>query len=335
MSAVKVSVVLPVYNVAAYLPKCLESLQNQTLKEIEIICVNDCSPDNSLEILQQYAAKDSRIKIIDQANTGPGMARNNGIKQATGDYVGFVDPDDWAEPEMYAKMYAAAKAHQADIVECGVRTHNEKTGKTKEKKGFAAVAGNQAISAASYPEYVFDGITSGWNKLCRRTFLLENNIFYSDGRAAEDHYFTVAARLKAKTAVCLPDALYNYLVRASSLTQSPSKANLDVPLFLAQIAELIGKWEGREQNSNPLPSLFACDAAGLAAVHYRRVPKENRAEYLALCAEKLPAEANRLLTDFIKDYTLKDKIFSVRYTVKGIQKYKVISILGLKLRVKA
>lgn len=335
MSAPKVSVVLPVYNVAAYLPKCLDSLLNQTLQDIEIICVNDCSPDNSLQILQQYAAKDSRVKIINQTNTGPGIARNNGIKAATGEYVGFVDPDDWADKEMYEKMYAAAVKHNADIVECGVRTHNEKNGKTKEKKGFATIADNKAISAADWPEYVFDGITSGWNKLCRRAFLLANDIYYSDGRAAEDHYFTVAARLKAQTAVCLPEPLYNYLVRASSLTQSPSKANLKVPLFLAEIAELIGKWEGREQNSNPLPSLFACDAAGLAAIHYRRVPAENRAEYLELCAQNLSDEANQLFTDFIKPYTLKDKIFSLRHTVKGIQKYKVYSILGLKLRVKA
>ncbi len=331
----KVSVVLPVYNVAAYLPKCLDSLLNQTLKEIEIICVNDCSPDNSLEILKQYAAKDNRIKIIDQTNTGPGVARNNGIKAATGEYVGFVDPDDWAEPEMFAKMYTAAIEQNADIVECGVKIYNEKSGKTKEKQGFAAVAANKGFCAADYPEYVFEGITSGWNKLCRRAFLLENDIYYSDGRAAEDHYFSIAARLKAKTAVCLPDALYNYFVRASSLTHSPSKVNLAVPLFLAEIAVLIGKWEGREQNRNPLPSLFACNAAGLAAIHYRRVPVENRAEYLALCAQKLPAEANRLFTNFIKPYTLKDNLFSIRYTVKGIQKYKVISILGLKFRVKA
>ncbi len=141
----KVSVVLPVYNVAAYLPKCLESLLNQTLKEIEIICVNDCSPDNSLEILKQYAAKDNRIKIIDQTNTGPGVARNNGIKAATGEYVGFVDPDDWAEPEMFAKMYTAAIEQNADIVECGVKIYNEKSGKTKEKQGFAAVAANKYL----------------------------------------------------------------------------------------------------------------------------------------------------------------------------------------------
>ncbi|MCM1324581.1 MAG: glycosyltransferase [Acetobacter sp.] len=330
----KVSVVLPIYNVAKYLPKCLDSLLNQSLEDIEIICVNDCSPDNSLEILQQYAKKDSRIKIIDQANTGPGTARNNGIRAASGEYVGFVDPDDWVDKEMFAKMYQTAVENNADIVECGVMTHNEKTGKTKSKQGFASVISSKAFNAQEYPEYVFDGITSGWNKLCRRTFLIENNIYFSDGRAAEDHYFTIAARLKAKSAVCLPEPYYNYFVRSSSLTQSPSKANLDVPLFLAEIANMIGKWEGREQNSNPLPSLFAADAAGLAAIHYRRVPKENQQEYLELCEKCLPAEANRLFREFIKDYTLKDKIFSIRTTVKGIQQYKVLTVLGLKFRFK-
>lgn len=330
----KVSVILPIYNVANYLPKCLDSLLKQTLQDIEIICVNDASPDNSFEILQEYATKDKRIKILNQANTGPGCARNNGIKAASGEYVGFVDPDDWVEQEMFQKMYDTAIENNADIVECGVMTHNEKTGKTKSKQGFVGVISGKAFTVKDYPEYVFDGITSGWNKLCRRTFLLENDIWYSNGRAAEDHYFTIKARLLAQSAVCLPEAYYNYLVRQSSLTQSPSKANLDVPLFLREIADMIGKWEGREQNSNPLPSLFAADAAGLAAIHYRRVPTECKEEYLKLCEQCLPLEANRLFREFIKDYTLKDKLFSVRTTVKGIQKYKVITILGLKLRLK-
>lgn len=330
----KVSVILPVYNVASYLPKCLESLQNQSLSDIEIICVNDGSQDNSLEILQKYAAADSRIKVIDQPNAGPGVARNNGIKAARGEYVGFVDPDDWADKDMFAKMYQTAVENHADIVECGVMTHNEKTGKIKTKQGFASVISGKAFNAEEYPEYVFEGITSGWNKLCRRTFLIENEIYFSDGRAAEDHYFTIAARLKAKTAVSLPEPYYNYLVRASSLTQSPSKANLKVPLFLAEIADMIGKWNRREQNSNPLPSLFAADAAGLAAIHYRRVPTECRTEYIDLCEKSLPAEANRLFQEFIKDYTLKDKIFSIRTTVKGIQKYKVLTIFGIKFRLK-
>lgn len=327
----KVSVVLPVYNVASYLPKCLESLQNQSLEDIEIICVNDGSQDNSLEVLQKYAAADSRIKVIDQPNAGPGVARNNGIKAARGEYVGFVDPDDWADKDMFAKMYQTAVENNADIVECGVMTHNEKTGKTKTKQGFASVISGKAFNAEEYPEYVFEGITSGWNKLCRRTFLIENEIYFSDGRAAEDHYFTIAARLKAKTAVSLPEPYYNYLVRASSLTQSLSKANLKVPLFLAEIADMIGKYEGKQQI---LSELFAADAAGLAAIHYRRVPAECRAEYIGLCEKCLPMEANRLFKEFIKDYTLIDKIFSIRTTVKGIQKYKVLTILGIKFRLK-
>ena len=92
--AAKVSVIVPVYNVEKYLKKCLDSLVNQTLKDIEIICVNDGSTDNSLQILQEYANTHPNIVIVDQENQGVSLARNNGIKKAKGGYIGFVDPDD-------------------------------------------------------------------------------------------------------------------------------------------------------------------------------------------------------------------------------------------------
>ena len=100
----KISVIVPVYKVEKFLPKCLESLINQTLKDIEIICINDGSPDNSLKILEEYAKKDSRIKIINQKNAGPSVARNNGMSAASGEYIGFVDSDDWIDLDFYEKL---------------------------------------------------------------------------------------------------------------------------------------------------------------------------------------------------------------------------------------
>ena len=99
----KVSIIIPVYNVEQYLPKCLDSIINQTLKDIEIICINDGSIDNSLSILKEYASKDDRIIIIDKENEGQGIARNLGIKKAKGKYIGFVDPDDWVDIQMFEK----------------------------------------------------------------------------------------------------------------------------------------------------------------------------------------------------------------------------------------
>jgi glycosyltransferase involved in cell wall biosynthesis len=114
---IKVSVIVPVYNVEPYLRRCLDSLINQTLKDIEIICINDCSPDNSLAILKEYAAKDNRVKIINfRKNKGVGIARNTGIKAAKGKYMGFVDSDDYVDLDYYEKLYKKAIVQTADVV---------------------------------------------------------------------------------------------------------------------------------------------------------------------------------------------------------------------------
>tara|TARA_Y100000590_G_scaffold201045_1_gene228463 strand:- start:2556 stop:3410 length:855 start_codon:yes stop_codon:yes gene_type:complete len=112
----KVSIVIPVYNVEKYLSKCLDSVCNQTLKDIEIICINDCSQDNSLEVLQKYAEEDSRIKLVDfKENKGVSVARNTGISLATGEYIGFIDSDDYIDFDFYEKLYKLAKKESADI----------------------------------------------------------------------------------------------------------------------------------------------------------------------------------------------------------------------------
>ena len=126
---VKISVVVPVYNVGVYLEKCLDSLLAQTLDDIEILCINDGSTDNSLEILQKYAQKDERIKIFDKENEGQGVGRNIGIKNATGEFIAFVDPDDWVELDMYEKMYAQAKKLDSQVVFCDYKKVQEWDGK--------------------------------------------------------------------------------------------------------------------------------------------------------------------------------------------------------------
>lgn len=122
---VKVSVIVPVYNVENYLEYCLSGLLNQTLQDIEIICVNDGSTDNSINILQRYQQTDNRIKIITQSNSGQGTARNNAIDIANGEYIGFVDPDDYVSPQMFETLYNQAKAYNADLVEESFYINNQ------------------------------------------------------------------------------------------------------------------------------------------------------------------------------------------------------------------
>lgn len=115
----KVSIVVPMYGVEQYVDKCVESLLNQTLQEIEIILVDDGSPDRSGKIADSYAKKDHRVKVIHQKNAGLGPARNSGIKVAKGEYIGFVDSDDWVNTQMFAKLYEAATKNNSDIVVSG------------------------------------------------------------------------------------------------------------------------------------------------------------------------------------------------------------------------
>ena len=117
---IKLSLILPCYKVAEYLPRCLDSIMNQTLEDIEAICINDGSPDNCLDILNEYKEKyDSKIVIIDKENEGVWKGRKDGIKVAKGKYIGFVDPDDYVAPEYCEKLYNAAKNNNADISICG------------------------------------------------------------------------------------------------------------------------------------------------------------------------------------------------------------------------
>ena len=129
MEKVKVSFILPVYNVEKYLRRCIDSLLGQTLKEIEIICVHDGSKDGSLKILQEYAGKYTHIHIIDKENEGAYRARVDGIKIAKGEYIGFVDPDDYVAETFAEKLYGKAKQSDSDIVCCGYERIEEITGK--------------------------------------------------------------------------------------------------------------------------------------------------------------------------------------------------------------
>ena len=114
----KISIIVPVYNVEEYIGTCLKSLVEQTLEDIEIICINDGSTDNSIRIIQYFMQNDFRIKLINTSNNGQGIARNIGIQNAKGEYIAFVDPDDWVDNDMYLKMYNQAQLLNSDIVIC-------------------------------------------------------------------------------------------------------------------------------------------------------------------------------------------------------------------------
>ncbi len=219
---IKISVIVPVYNNEKFLEKCLNSLCNQTLNDIEIICINDGSKDKSLEILKKFNQKDKRIKIISQKNQGPSIARNNGIEISSGEYIGFVDSDDWIDLNYYEKLYTAAKKYNADIAVCGIKRLRSYKWKYHLKITKAEITEdtNEKFEICDVPEkcYVF-------NKIYKREELIKNNIYFEPYVFYEDRCFTTEALIHLKKLVTVPDIYYNYWTNNNSIvkTKSPKK----------------------------------------------------------------------------------------------------------------
>ena len=142
-----VSVIMPVYNVAPYLRQCMDSVVNQTLHDIEIICVNDCGTDNRMQIVNQFAKKDTRIKVINNPhNMGIADTRNVGLNAATAPYIMWCDPDDWMQPDMCEKMYNAITKNKSDIAVCGTNVVYETDNKiAKTDIGYFNIANNETV----------------------------------------------------------------------------------------------------------------------------------------------------------------------------------------------
>ena len=195
---IKVSVVMPIYNAYDYLRPALDSILTQTLSEFEIICVDDGSTDPSLEMLKEYQSRDERIRIITETNAGPALARNNGMRRARGEYVAFLDADDFLEPTFLEKLYTIAKRDDLDIAISEYDVYNTKKARFEkaaaEDSSYIFVP-DAVTSKSEHPDCIFSStVSSAWNKLFRREFLEEKNLsFLIDVRMFEDVYFVLTA----------------------------------------------------------------------------------------------------------------------------------------------
>ncbi len=210
-----ISIIVPVYNVEKYLPKCMDSIINQTLKDIEIICINDGTKDNSLEILNQYAKKDKRIKVISQPNSGLGSTRNNGIPLAKGKYISFIDSDDWIDYDFYEKLYEAS--NDDDIVMTTNIIDYYENKPIKYKKNENIIKNNSSMKIKKQL-ILKTGVC--WNKIYRRDFLIKNDIkFYPKNNLIEDNYFTTKAYILASSIKEINNTNYYYRRRDNSMSQ--------------------------------------------------------------------------------------------------------------------
>ena len=217
---VKVSVIIPVYNVQKYIAKCLDSLVNQTLKDIEIIVVNDGSPDNSQKIVDKYVKKyPQMIKSYIKENGGQGSARNFGIKKAHGEYIGYVDSDDYVREDMFEKLYNKAKEDNLDIAICGNYIVDE------DYKVINTELNNYVIN--DNKENAFFGKLAVWNKIYKKE--LVDNLEFRSKVWYEDLDFTVNVLTKAKRVGYVDLPLYYYLLReGSTMNNSNVIRNLEI-----------------------------------------------------------------------------------------------------------
>ena len=230
---VKISVVLPVYNVANYLRKCLDSLVNQTFEDFEVICVNDGSTDLSLGILEGYALTDSRFKIISQENKGLSGARNTGIQHVKGKYVLFVDSDDWLEENALEELYNHVEGFDSDITMFKFKYFNEDTKEISESQNskLEIIPDSLITSNFNYNDVLdilFKISHSPFNKLYKTSFLRELDAKFLYGSYYEDLEFFYKVFLKAEKVSVLPQYLYFYRIRDESISNIGDEGSFDI-----------------------------------------------------------------------------------------------------------
>lgn len=233
--SVAVSVIIPVYNAAPYLKKCLDSVLSQTLKNIEVICINDGSEDESLEILNDYADQDERIVVLTQTNTGGGAARNKGLDVARGEYLLFLDADDFFDKELAAIVYEKCKKRSADVCIYRVKTYDDKSGKVvSETNSFVKenMPKKEVFSPMDMRGKIFITFqTWPWNKMFRRHFIEKERIRFQEIMRTNDMLFTYSALMKAERITTVDKELIYYRIGNPNSCQS---TNEDAPIDFAK-----------------------------------------------------------------------------------------------------
>lgn len=226
-----ISIIIPVYGVEKYIAQCLESVISQTYKNLEIIVVNDGTKDRSAEIAKEYAAKDSRIKVYDFKNGGLSVARNRGLEIATGDYISYIDSDDWLDTKMYETLLEAAMKNDADMVKCGIIETN---GVREDKITFSdkKIINNEQNKAF---ENYFNGMlwTLAWNGLYKKE--LAKKVKFPDNVVHEDNYSSGMYLYLAKKIVVIPFCGNYYRVNDAGISKGGVKKPLDKILAISKL----------------------------------------------------------------------------------------------------
>lgn len=318
---IKVSVIVPVYNCEKYLPEAIESLLNQSLKECEFIFINDGSTDKSLEILEHYADKDTRIKIISQCNQGVSAARNVGIENAQGEYIGFLDGDDYVANGMYEKLYEVAVDNRCDIVICDFEGGERQPSFEKD-----CVLDRSYIEQFIHPYLLTnEGFNAVWNKLYRQGFVKKYNITFPKNIAlGEDEIFNIKAFTYCERAFYMNYIGYYYRQSEGSATRTVGNKDYFKRALDKYVEELeeLRLWNIDEKNIKNLKGIKLLNSV-ISYTYIYSEPTENR---------KLSdryAYVKRMVNNQVLQDVLKNSFYSV-YQTKG--RYEKFILLMIKKR---
>ena len=237
--SIKLSIVAAVYNLEKYLPRCLEALVNQTLQEIEILCVDDGSTDSAPQIIEEYQKKyPDKIKVFHKENGGEFTTRNYGLERAIGEYVTFVDTDDYVEPNWAEKLYNAAKENDADLAVCGFERIDLKTNKVVATNMINF--GNTVKEINSKDDYLLFINPAPWNKVYKREKI--KDLRFLPFRGFNDTMFLASCYTKMKKIAFIPDVLYHYYLRYDSQIHTVNEQDVNnLKKYLLEVKDLYKK----------------------------------------------------------------------------------------------
>lgn len=336
----KFSIILPVFNVEKYITECFNSILNQTLQDFEVICINDSSTDNSLQILNDFANKDKRFIVITQENQGQGVARNNALKIANGEYIVFVDPDDLIEPNMLEDLYKTFKATNTNVIEFNYKTYNESS---KAEKIYSLTNHLKKVHKFKIKKDEFYNIKDlkknllhkirfyPWTRAYSNSFIKETSASFSPTKRGEDQLFAFIILFNAEKIQYLDKVLYTYRIRKGSAINSVSDKSLGV----FKNSELLKDYMINHNFYNEYEKSFKEYKIHILSHNYNFINNENKEKYTSLCKEILSDKEYKAMIKATKrHYNLLEKIFSIKNENHLGTKYKVIRILGIKITIK-
>lgn len=312
---IAVSILIPICNVESFLSKCLNSILSQNIKNIEILCINDGSKDNSLHIIKSFARSDARIKIIDKPNTGYGDSMNCGLKMAQGEYIGIVESDDFVDSRMFEILYNYAKKHDSDIVKSSFYFYWENPEKIIYNNSFSINKLSLNFKENNYK--LLNSIPSIWAAIYKRKFLIENKICFlnTPGASYQDTSFHFKTACLAKNVILMPEAYLYY--RQDNASSSVKNATMEKVLVLHKELKEIRKFINTLENKDILKIYYSI-VIEKYMWNYERIETNQKKEYFKI----LVNEINQLHDEWNKYLTINNGVvkylefLSIKYNSK-------------------